>query len=307
MASLLLYQDNGVEWAPYTTAPAPGGGGGGGGGTPPPPSDNLCLVGAALGNNASASTTVTGWANTVGRPLTVRRIYFASSWPSSYATSKISAEAGVRRISMDFKPTASTTPTQLNTFLKSCNTAGVDAVVSLFHEPTDDFTGAGGAAAFNALIAPYIPVVRSNGYPHIFNPTNFSWLHGTGKSFWPGDDLVDQFCVDFYNQGGTPGTGTFDTLDDASSWASARGIPFGMCEWNANGGSGTLETQAIGLGFMNYVKSFFAAFKAGGGKTCDLTYFSPSPFGPTSIQTSSAANAAYIAVFQQIFDIMNGT
>jgi hypothetical protein len=285
-----MYIDDGAEWKlnadPGTINPPP---------PPPPPPGTSMFVGAGVGSVAATNAAVTGYPDLIGRPLTVRRVYFASSWPASYSASIINGEAGVRRISADFKPTSATTPSKLNTFLKSCNTAGVDMVISLFHEMTDDFPNSGD---YINLITPYIPVLRSNGYPHIFNPTNFTMNRGTANPYYAGDSLVDQVCVDYYCQGSAPGSGG-DTLDVAANFADTHGKPLGLCELGVDH---TKFTETQGDAFLNYNLNFFKARRTAGKANCDITYFSTDSAG--SFQSGPAS---YITIFRNMFDALNAT
>jgi hypothetical protein len=254
------------------------------------------LVGAAVGKVTAADPAVAGFISQTSRSLPVRRVYFSDTIPTSLASSIISGDLGVRRISMDFKPVSSTT-TQLNTFLSDCQANGLDFDVSIWHEMFGDFSS---GANFVSAMTPYMQVVQQYTR-HIWNPTNFSFIHNNlvANGWYPGDSLVDVISSDFYCQGSAPGAGG-DTLDAMANFADAHSKPFGICEFNADAANGNILTEAQGDAFLDYMLSFFGA-RLNASKPCaDLLYFNS---GSNTLQNGPAS---WTTIYQELFDAFSG-
>ena len=253
--------------------------------TPPPP-----LLGAALGQVAGGSGTVTSFVSLTSQPLAARRVFFGNAIPASLGASLVSADAGVRRVSMDFWPDATTTPAQLGTFLASCATGGLDAEVTIW---------AGEAAStfdtpeeYFAILDAYVPVIRLNGYTFVWAEQNSLIVHDNVLASWyPGDDLVDVIAPSFYCEGATPGTPGVDSLAVAEAFADIHGKPLGLCEFGADH---TSVTEAQGDAFLAYIQGLFAARAAAGKLNGDLIY------DDTGGNALAGAPASFVTLYRQI-------
>lgn len=253
--------------------------------TPAPP-----LLGAALGQVAGNSSQVSALAALTTQPVPLRRVFFGNQIPAALAGSLVEADAGVRRVSMDFWPDSTTTTDQLNTFLASCASGGLDAEVTLW--------GSEGASTFDttaeyfAMLQAYVPIVRANGYRFAWSEQNSLIVHENALAVWyPGDDLVDVIAPAFYCGGGAPGTPGADSLAAAAAFADTHGKPLGLCEFGVDH---TSFTEGEGDAFLNYIKSLFAARSAAGKLNGDLVY------DDTGNLSLAGAPASFVALYKQI-------
>jgi hypothetical protein len=249
----------------------------------------LPLLGAALGAVAGDSSAVTSFASLTGRPLALRRVFFGNQIPAALSGSLVEADAGVRRVSMDFWPDSTTTPAQLDMFLASCSAAGLDAEVTLW---------AGEAAAtfdtpgeYFAILRAYVPVIRGNGYSFVWAEQNSVIVHENALAIWyPGDDLVDVIAPAFYCDGPAPGIPGADSLAAAAAFADARDKPFGLCEFGVDH---TVHTETQGDDFLAYVRNLFADRAAAGKLNGDLVY------DDTGGAALAGAPASFVVLYQQ--------
>jgi hypothetical protein len=248
------------------------------------------LLGAALGAVAGDSATVAGFASLTGQPLALRRVFFGNQIPAALSGSLVEADAGVRRVSMDFWPDATTTPGQLDAFLASCSQAGLDAEVTLWAgEAAVTFST---PAEYFAVLQAYVPVIRGNGYSFVWAEQNSLIVHGNALATWyPGDALVDVIAPAFYCDGPAPGTPGGDSLAAAAAFADAHGKPLGLCEFGVDHATCT-ETQ--GGYFLAYIMALFST-RAGAGKlNGDLVY------DDTGSYALSGAPASFVTLYRQI-------
>jgi hypothetical protein len=253
--------------------------------TPPPP-----LLGAALGQVAGGSGTVTGFVSLTGQSLALRRVFFGNQIPAALAGSLVAADAGVRRVSMDFWPDATTTPAQLSAFLISCAAGGLQAEVTLWAgEAASTFDT---PAEYFALLAAYVPVIRLAGYTFTWAEQNTLIVHDNVLASWyPGDALVDAIAPSFYCQGPAPGTPGADSLAAAATFADTRGKPFGLCEFGVDH---TTHAEAQGDAFLAYIAGLFEARAAAGKLNGDLVY------DDTGGNALAGAPASFVTLYQQI-------
>jgi hypothetical protein len=253
--------------------------------TPPPP-----LLGAALGQVAGGSGTITSFAALTGQPLAARRVFFGNQIPVTLAGSLVAADAGVRRVSMDFWPDATTTPARLDLFLASCSTGGLDAQVTIWAgEAASTFST---PEEYLALLAAYVPVIRRNGYTFTWAEQNSLIVHDNALGAWyPGDALTDAIAPAFYSDGPAPGTPGGDSLATAAAFADTHGKPLGLCEFGADHAS---LTEAQGDAFLHYIAGLFAARTVAGKLNGDLIY------DDTGDYALAGAPASFVTLYQQI-------
>lgn len=253
--------------------------------TPPPP-----LLGAALGQVAGGSGTVSAFVTLTGQSLAARRVFFGNQIPATLSGSLVAADAGVRRVSMDFWPDATTTPAQLAAFLASCSAGGLAAEVTLWAgEAASTFDS---PAEYFAILDAYVPVIRLAGYTFVWAEQNSLIVHDNALASWyPGDSLVDAIAPSFYCDGPAPGTPGGDSLAVAAAFADVHGKPLGLCEFGADH---TSVTEVQGDAFLAYVQGLFAARAAAGKLNGDLIY------DDTGGNTLAGAPASFVTLYQQI-------
>jgi hypothetical protein len=253
--------------------------------TPPPP-----LLGAALGQVAGNSGTVTSFVTLTGQSLKARRVFFGNSIPTALTGSLVAADAGVRRVSMDFWPDATTTPAQLYTFLASCAAGGLQAEVTLWAgEAASTFDT---PAEYFALLEQYVPVIRLAGYTFVWAEQNSLIVHDNVLASWyPGDGLVDAIAPAFYCEGPAPGAPGGDSLAVVAAFADTHGKPLGLCEFGADH---AVHTAAQGEAFLTYIQGLFAARTAAGKLNGDLIY------DDTGNYALASAPAQFVTLYQQI-------
>ena len=182
-------------------------------------------LGVDLGSVPGSDPSIAAWAAATGEPVAVRRYALGNQVPSSLAASPLAADAAAgRRVLIDFRPDATTTPQQLGAFLASCQAGGLDCYVSLWAGADQVFSS---PAGYFALLPDYVTTIRANGYQHAFTIDNASIVHNALPAWYPGDDLVDLIMPYFWCTGPAPGSGG-DTLTLASSFADAHVKPLGL-------------------------------------------------------------------------------
>jgi len=257
-------------------------------------------IGAALGQVAGGSGTVTSFITLTGQPLAVRRVYLGNQIPASLAASIVAADAGVRRVSIDFQPDETTTPDQLDAFLASCQAGGLDAEITLW-SGVNMTSGNGtqwsidGTVWYQRMLEAYVPVIRRNNYAHVWVAANHAIVKNNVLATWyPGDDLVDMISPTFYCQGPRPGVKGSDTLAVVSAFADAHAKPLGLSEFAVDHAQ---FSQTQGNDFLGYVKTFFTNRAAAGKPAGDLIYFNVNSGGTYALAT---APASYVTLYQQI-------
>jgi hypothetical protein len=157
----------------------------------------------------------------------------------------------VRRVSLDVRPDATTTPQQLNAFLASCQAGGVTGMtVSIWAGMDQCFLD---PRSYFAIVQDYIAAIRRNGYAHAFVISNASVTRDNAlAAWWPGDSLVDAVMPTFTCSGPAPGSGG-DTLAVAAGFAAQRGLPFGLAGFGADASQ---VTVAQGTAFLEYVLGY---------------------------------------------------
>src|SRR6266498_4243152 len=226
---------------------------------------------AMLGPSSLAQA-ITQWEALTGRALNVRREYFAAGQygtGSFLITTDLSADAAAGRkvcltLRPPYNPTSSTDRTNMATFLDSCKAAGLDADITLWHEP---FYSGLTAAQFQAMIAFYGPTVRSR-YPLVFCTANSAVKNNSENSYYTAG-AFDKVATDYYAQGFASG----DTLDAAAAIADSAGLPFGVWELNASTDAGSGQTVTQATDYFAYLQSFFDARDVAGKPSAELLLF----------------------------------
>lgn len=221
-------------------------------------------AGAGFTGVSASSPAVEAWL-TAGLPLPARYIPLGNSIPASLAASAAALDAGVRRVQFDVRPDATTTPSQLDEFLASCQAGGLEAAVSIWTQPDGTFSN---MEDWLDMLPSYVAAIHNNGYRHVVAPGNNSVNSGWLNAWYPGDDLTDVIAPVFGCSGPAPGSGG-PTLAVAEAFADARGKPFGLGGWGFNHVS---YTAAQGVAFISYVQRVFTARKAARKPCYDLMY-----------------------------------
>lgn len=253
------------------------------------------LEGAAVGFVPGNGIAVSSFIATTAQPLALRRIYMGNQIPLSVASSLISYDAAAgRKVSIDFRPDATTTPAQLDAFLTDCVNNGVNAEISLWANPQTGFIN---PQDYFAIVSQYYPVIHKSGYSHIFVISNTNIVQGGLSTWYPGDTVVDGISASFFAQGPPPGDKGAPTLAYAANFAALHGKPFGLSEFGADW---SLNTVAQGQQFLNYVLRFVRAQLAARRPMGDFVYLSASTFNLTD------APASWITIYRQISSALAG-
>lgn len=252
-------------------------------------------TGAAVGQVNGDANAVTAFITRTRQPLQVRRVSLGNAIPAALAGSLVQQDAGVRKVSLDFRPDATNTPAQLDAFLASCAAGGLEAEITLWAVPDSHYSA---PPEYLAMLAAYVPVVRGNGYAHVFAASNYSVLHNDMLAHWyPGDALTDIIAAEFYP---TPvfidhqpkAVSMNDvTLAVIGSFASAHGKPLGI---SGMGVDRTIFSEAQGKDFLSYVQRFFSARKQGGKANGNVIYNSTGSYDLTGGPQS------WVALYDQI-------
>ena len=251
---------------------------------PLPPS----ALGADLGDVTSSPgiAVLPSWIEATGIPLPVRRVPMGNQIPASLAASPVAGDAGFRRVLLDFRPDATTTPQQLADFLSSCQAGGLEASVSIWAGAETIFAS---PADFFAILTAYVPAIRLAGYPVVLTLGNDSIVHNALSQWYPGDNVIDVIAPTFWCTGAAPGSGG-DTLAVAGSFAAAHGKPLGLAGF---GTDRSRYTTAQAEDFLAYVARFFAARRPA-AENSDLIYLGTGSY--SLIGAPASLIAAYDAL-----------
>lgn len=253
---------------------------------------------------------ITDWQSITGRTLQVLRYYYSGLPPSSISTAlQALADAGIA-VALSFKPTVATTSgggsstdrSTINSFLSSCSSYGLNAMVAMYHEPCAELHS---ASNYGYTQAYYGPTVRSY-YPLVFSGQCGDFTCGslaTFESYYSAATTsgatFDTANVDYYaTSGWTLGGSTL--MDSFASFTDGQGLSsFGTWEWNLDyDGQGNAISQSVGTAFGNYIASFYSARSSAGKGIGYVTHF--------SLGTGMLASGWQIPVFDSIWDAVNG-
>jgi hypothetical protein len=246
-------------------------------------------LGADLGPVAASDPSVGAWMAGTGLPLPARRIALGNQFPASLAASPASGEAGVRRVLLDIRPDATTTPAGLDAFLASCQAGGLEASVSVWAGADTAF---GNVQDWIDLLPDYAAVIQQNGYQVVLTVDNHSVAGGWLDAWYPGDQFIDVIAPAFWCTGPAPGSGG-DTLAVAQAFADAHGKPLGLAGFGVDHAQ---FTTAQGQAFTSYVQRLFAARNAAAKQSYDLIWLGTGTYSvltaPPALLASYRALAA---------------
>jgi hypothetical protein len=261
-----------------------------------PGSQTVAILGAALGTVGGVGIPVTSFIASTGEALNLRRIYLGNQIPASLGASLVAYDAGVRKVFIDFQPDATTTTTQLDEFLASCQAGGLNAAVSLWSNPQLSFNN---PQDYFTIVQEYSPIIRQHGYDHVFVISNTEAVYQGGLSRWfPGEEWVDAISAGFFCEGPMPGDGGTQTLSAMAAFARQQALPFGLAEFGADW---SLYSEAEGVMFLEYILRFLKAQIASGNAIYDCVYLSASTFNLTD------APAAWAGLYDQISALLAGS
>jgi hypothetical protein len=253
-------------------------------------------------------------------PLEIRRVY-DSGFLLDFMV-RAGADVGVRATHYSFKPdlaalAAGSLDADVLTLLNSIP-VGHQTLLTIWHEPEDNFTTDEQKATYRAAWQRFADLVHGTGRPELTTSwvmMSYSWWTSSGRDpmdWYPGDEYIDSVGIDTYNEGSlrgdrwdSPGRGVGlpfagDTAvpggyvyEGAIRWAQARGLPWGIAEF------GSLEN-------VNHIDSTWAKvdekwrwihravkFYARNGASY-IEYFHCGPYrGPWWLDSSSEAMASF--------------
>jgi len=248
-------------------------------------------LGADLGPVPASDPSVAALLAATGLPLPARRIALGNVIPASLASSLAAGDAGVRRVLLDFRPDATTTPARLGAFLASCQAGGLQASVSIWAGADSAFIN---PADWLAMLPGYAAVIRQNGYRHVVTVSAASVDSGWLQAWYPGDDLVDVIAPTFFCTGPPPGSGAA-TLAASAAFADAHGKPLGLAGTGVNLAA---FTAAQGEAFTAYLASFFASRRAAGKPGSDAYWLGTGGYSVTT------APPAMLAAYQALAAVL---
>lgn len=182
----------------------------------------------------SAGTQFAGWAGVPA--IMVRRDYRALSdftVDAKYATAAANGIKMCITLRPAYNPVSATDLANMTTFLQTLQGYGLDAEITLWHEPY--YQGLT-SIQYIAMVQYYGPTVRTY-YPLAFVTALGSVTNNNENSYYPGDSWVDKVATDFYciNYVNGQVLGSASTVADSASPPK----PFGVWEFNVlvNGGN----------------------------------------------------------------------
>jgi len=180
-----------------------------------PVAEDPMLVGAAVKATGGRTTTEQEIAFLAGKgvALEVRRVY-DPGFDEDF-TRRAAADLGVRATHYSFKPdmaamAAGTLDADVRRFLGTIP-AGHRTVLTIWHEPENDFTTAAQKATYRAGWVRFARLVREAKRPELSTSwvmMGYSWRSASKRQpldWWPGDGVVDSVGVDVYNEGSLSG------------------------------------------------------------------------------------------------------
>lgn len=276
---------------------------------------NTSLISVKVGTDAfvganisSASFTglttaqaITNWTAISGRPLDVRRAYFAPGVIPAAITADLQADATAgRKVAMSLKPALDgSDQTALNTFLLSCKNAGLVADVCLYHEP---FSEGLTAAQYHSVVSSYGPTVRTY-FPYLYCGSSGSSAATSAYASYYVSGAFQKAAVDFY----CPAYDGGFRIDSYSVVTDADNLPFGLWEFDSSTDPTAGQTQAQATAYFGYVQSFFAGRVASGLTNADLClFFDATALSPPKDYTPITSSSDYrVALYQAIFDALD--
>lgn len=243
------------------------------------------VIGANVGQVTGNGLEVQSFIALTGQALQIRRVSFGNQIPTGLGGSLVAADAGVREVSMDFQPDATTSPLQLDAFLASCAAGGLSGDVTIWAKVAPETFDS--PEEYFAILQDYVPVIRRNGFNHVWAVQNSDIVHNDALERWyPGDDLVDVIAPTFFAQALAPGDPGTDTLAEIGNFANAHQIPLGLTEFGVDSSQ---FTEAQGDAFLRYVSEFFSRRAALGKPNGNLLYLSAGSFSLTLSPDSRVA------------------
>ena len=279
-----------------------GGGGGGGGGS------TFARYGATVGSNQTDSQ-ITTWINTMGggRKLGIFHFFSQAGIPGSVGASAFSgAVAANRRIYVDYELAHDGSQSAaFDTWLGQCQAAGLDMHITMYHNPAKK--GFATPSAFWTSLSKYVPIIQKHGFKFIYDMAGFNAIKTGNLSPWyPGNAVkTDAIALEFY---APDYVSSGIRLDSAAAFADSVNLPFGLCEFGAQfagaGGTDTNVSEADGITFFNYLKTFFAGRIAAGKLQYDMQAWNTinSGSGQTPGYQIQNQPSTWVAIYRQICD-----
>jgi len=237
---------------------------------------------------------------------------------------KAGMDVGHRATHYSFKPDMAALASgrldgDIRAFLKTIP-AGHETILTIWHEPEDNFVTAAEKATYRAGWQRFSRLVRETDRPELtlsWVMMAWSWVSHSGRQpedWWPGDGVVDDIGIDTYNEGSLAGTrwdspgrglGVPAAGDTAYSGGYVDGgvlafvqrkkVTFGIAEF------GSLENKnRIDAAWSStddkaaWLRDAVALFDAKGARYVE--YFHAGPYrGPWWLDSSPASLSAYAA------------
>lgn len=254
--------------------------------------------GASVGNVSGDANAVSFFIQRTGQPMHVRRLFLGNAIPASLQASLAAKDAlAGRKVSIDIRPDSTNTTDQLDDFLASCQAGSLNAEFTIWHGADRHFSTPG---EYIALLNKYVPIIRRNGYEHIYSVSNDSALNRNALAYWyPGDSLVDGISAELYPQQNNPAAPSpMDfagmsavNLNLIGSFADVHGQPFGITQMGVDR---TQFTVAQGVQFLSYVLEFFTARKKAKKENGDVIYDS------TTVYDLTSGPQAWVNIYNEI-------
>ena len=248
------------------------------------------------------ATEIAQWIAFSGRPLTVRRHYLGAGsvptvMPPDFALDAARGTKICLTIRPAYNPVSSADRANLDTLLAAMAAAGVQADITLWHEPY--YSGLT-ALQYVAMVQYYSATVRKY-YPLAccFSGPDANASNG----FYPGDAYVDKIAVDSYDYSHLLGN---TEITDAQSIADSAipPKPFGIWEFNGSTDPVLGQSQANVTAFFTYIQALFAARTAAGKPNADIMLFSSASSGAMCTALTSSGDYRW-APYRAMFDALN--
>jgi hypothetical protein len=224
------------------------------------------------------------------------------------AASPYSGAVGLnRRIYVDYELAKDgSQAAAFDAWLAKCQTAGLDMHITMYHNPAKK--GFASVSAWLTTLGKYVPIIHKYGFKFIYDITAYNAIKtGNLSVWWPGNAVkVDAIAFEYYAQDYVAPNNV--RIDTGASFADSKNVPFGLCEFGAeyagSGGTDPQTSEADGIAFLTYVKTFFAGRIAAGKVQYDMQAWNTlnSGSGLTPGYQIQNQPSSWLTIYRQIYD-----
>jgi hypothetical protein len=267
------------------------------------------LYPATYGESHYGGTVPLRWESLVGRPCTVRRVYFrVGDMPTNVPANLLLDARHSRAVALSFRP-AFNPPREdhynaLVSFCAAAKAANLQGQICLWHEAGPRHMT---ATQFTSMWRFYAGAVDRSTFPLAWVMSQFAVVKDdVASSYWPGADLVDVVATDFYADGWSHWGVTLEGgKTSLPQLCQEFGKPLSLWEFAASEAHVTTEQMQQ---FYSYLSSFGTDWLSSGKSLGYVLHWSgntgqgPGQYGLT---TADSFQAAQLQACRSLFDAVS--